>query len=98
MRAAQIKVLAAIYSCTDCSNGVFDYATLHWAQARIADGMEALVESCDGVVTVDGDGFAQYDSRGREKVGRGFRLTKKGYEVLTAHDPKSWPATERRFA
>jgi hypothetical protein len=32
------------------------------------------------------------------KEGRGFRLTLKGYEALTASDPARWPADARRFA
>jgi len=99
MNKQQINVLCAIYSATDCSNGVFDYASLHWTRAKIADAMPELVESCDGVTTVDGDGFTAWDSKGRERVGRGFRLTNAGYEALTAHDAARYPADRehRRF-
>jgi len=91
---SQIKVLSVIYMATDCSNEVYDYATLHHAQAKIADGMPALVTSVDGCTPVDGDGFAKDSFR----EGRGFRLTKAGYEALTASDQARWPKTKRRFS
>lgn len=92
---SQLKVLEAIYTATDCSNEVYDYATLHWTQERIAKGLGDLVLSIDGVVSVDGDGFVTDP----ERYGRGWRLTPKGYEALTAHDEAKWPAEAkyRRF-
>jgi hypothetical protein len=89
----QLKVLQAIYSVTDCSNGVYDYARLHWRQAKIADGMPSLVESIDGCMEVDGDGF-RVDNR---SDGRGYRLTNAGYEELTRHWPEAYPTDHRRF-
>ena len=83
--AALLKVLYVIYITTKCSNGVFQYVTLHWTQARIAERHPDLVEYEDGVVKVDGDGFTDWDSKGRERVGRGYRLTKKGLSAIAAH-------------
>lgn len=90
---SQIKVLAAIYMATDCSNGVYDYATLRWNQERIAKGLGDLVLSIDGVVSVDGDGFVVVP----ERYGRGGRLTPKGYKALTASSESKYPAHLRRF-
>lgn len=90
---SQAKVLGLIYMATDCSNEVYDWATLHHTQARIADAMPDLVTSIDNCVAVDGDGFVDDP----ERYGRGFRLTPKGYEALTASDPARWPADKRRF-
>jgi len=90
---SQVKVLSAIYQGTDCCNGVFDYATLHHTQARVADTMPSLVTSIDGVVSVDGDGFVVMP----ERYGRGFRLTQAGYETLTQHDAERYPPALRRF-
>lgn len=89
-----VKVLSAIYMATDCSNEVYDYATLHHAQRRIAESVPSLVVHTDGVLSVDGDGFMATP----ERYGRGYRLTRQGYEALTAHDPKRWPPHLRRFA
>lgn len=94
LSGSQIKVLVAIYHGTDCCNEVYDYATLHHAQHRIADSMPDLVTSIDGVVSVDGDGFVKQP----ERYGRGFRLTRAGYEALTAHDGDRFPPGYRRFA
>lgn len=91
---SQIKVLGVIYGATDCSNEVYDWATLHHTQAKIADAMPGLVKSIDNCVQVDGDGFIG----DVERWGRGFRLTASGYEALTAHDPERWPKRLRRFA
>lgn len=89
---SQAKVLGLIYMATDCSNEVYDWATLHHTQQRIADAMPDLVTSIDNCTAVDGDGFMVNP----ERIGRGFRLTQKGYEALTAHDPARWPADQRR--
>lgn len=93
LKPSQIKVLRAIYMATDCSNGVYDYATLHHTQEKVADSMRSLVKSKNGVLSVDGDGFSVTP----ERYGRGFRLTKSGYKALTKHDPEAYPATRRRF-
>lgn len=90
----QLKVLRAIYLGTDCCNGVYDYATLHHTQERIADTMPRLVLSRGGVVAVDGDGFTKIPERYR----RGFRLKKAGYKALTHSDPEAYPVHLRRFA
>lgn len=94
MNKAQLKVLSAIYMATDCSNEVYDWAILHWKQERIADGMSDCVQSIDGCVAVDGDGFMADP----ERYGRGFRLTQRGYEALTASYPQRYPQELRRFA
>jgi len=90
---SQIKVLVAVYHGTDCCNEVYDYATLHHTQQRIADTMPDLVTSVDGVVSVDGDGFVKTP----ERYGRGFRLTLTGYEALTQYDGERFPPGYRRF-
>ena len=54
LKPSQIKVLRAIYMATDCSNGVYDYATLHHTQEKVADSMRSLVKSKNGVLSVDG--------------------------------------------
>jgi hypothetical protein len=92
VKKSQLKVLQRIYQGTDCCNDVYDYAMLHYSQERIADAMPDLVCHMDGVQNVDGDGFAV----GGE--GRGYRLTKAGYEALTASDPERYPESQRRFA
>lgn len=93
----EIKVMAAIYSATDCSNTVYDWATLHYRQEQIAERLESrgLVHHCDGVVAVDGDGFIRMP----ERYGIGWRLTNAGYEALTTADPAAYPASAkyRRF-
>lgn len=93
LTASQAKVLGAIYMATDCSNEVYDYATLHWKQVMVARSTNGLVSSVDGCVPVDGDGF----SRERYTEGVGFRLTNAGYEALTEYDAARWPADRRRF-
>lgn len=93
MNKSQLKVLAAIYSATDCSNDVFDCTKLHHTQEKVADSMPDLVTCIGSCVGVDDSGFI-IDG----KEGRGFRLTLKGYEALTASDPARWPADARRFA
>jgi len=90
---AQLKVLMDIYMGTDCCNSVYDYATLHWKQQKIADQMPELVKWIDGVLAVDGDGFSKIP----ERYGRGFRLTPKGYEALTESNPTGFPPDLRRF-
>ena len=90
---SQIKVLEKIYLTTDCSNGVWDYAKLHWTQARIADGMKGMVRTSKCVM-VDGDGFVG----DTERWGVGYQLTRMGYEALTAHDTEAYPVRNRRFA
>lgn len=92
MTPAQIKVLSVIYMATDCSNEVYDYATLHHKQRPIAEAMPDLVEWIDGVTPVDGDGLTPLTYT----EGRGYRLRKAGYEALTAHDPEMYPAHLRR--
>lgn len=94
MTAAELKVLVAIYMATDCSNKVYDWARLHWKQERIADGMSDCVQSIDECVAVDEDGF----TADPERYSRGFRLTHRGYEALTASDPQRYPQELRRFA
>jgi len=91
---SQLNVLGLIYLATDCSNEVYDWATLHHTQAKVADAMPELVSSIDDCVAVDGDGFMSDP----ERYGRGFRLTLKGYEALTASNPECWPSDKRRFA
>ena len=91
---SQAKVLGVIYIATDCSNEVYDYATLHHTQRKIAEAMPELVCWIDGCVPVDGDGHA----RDTYVEGRGYRLTRAGYEVLTALFPKRYPKHQRRFA
>jgi len=93
MSKSQLKVLTAIYAATDCSNGVYDYATLHHTQRRIAEAMPELVEWTDGCVPVDGDGFTP----NTYTEGRGYRLTQLGYETLTASSPDRFPPNLRRF-
>jgi hypothetical protein len=89
----QLKVLEAIYSITDCSNEVLDYACLRWRQAKIAEEMPLMVEFTDDCERVDGDGF-RYDS----PIGsRGYRLTNAGYEALTRQWPETYPTDLRRF-
>lgn len=91
--ASQWKVLITIYMATDCSNEVYDYATLHPKQRPIAEFMPGFVTWTDGCVPVDGDGF----SRDAYREGRGYRLTQKGYEALTAMDAERFPVNARRF-
>ena len=90
---SQIKVLGIIYMATDCSNEVYDWATLHHTQRKIAEKMPDLVCWIDGCVPVDGDGFA----RDTYVEGRGYRLTREGYEALTASNPDCYPESLRRF-
>ena len=91
---SQAKVLGVIYMATDCSNEVYDYATLHHTQRKIAEAMPELVCWIDGCVPVDGDGHA----RDTYVEGRGYRLTRAGYEALTEVEPEKYPASLRRFA
>lgn len=93
MKASQAKILRAIYMATDCSNEVYDYATLHWTQRNIAEAMPDLVEWIDGCTPVDGDGFTPNSYT----EGRGYRLRPRGYEALTDHDPAGYPPENRRF-
>ncbi len=90
---SQIKVLGVIYLATDCSNEVYDAATLHHTQVPIAKGMPGLVMNCGPHVAVDGDGFVGNTERWSD----GYRLTQRGYEALTEVDPLRWPANLRRF-
>jgi len=91
-KPSELKVLEAIYSVTDCSNGVYEYAKLHWTQARIADGMIGLVSTHDGVVSVDGDGRIEMP----ERYGTGYKLTHAGYRALTRSDPERFPTPTAR--
>ena len=93
VKKSQIKVLHVIYMATDCSNEVYDYATLHPKQRPIAEAMPSLVEWIDGCVPVDGDGWA----KATYTEGRGYRLRPAGYEALTAYDPDGYPPHRRRF-
>lgn len=90
---SQARVLGAIYIATDCSNEVYDYASLHHKQRPIAEELPELVTWTDGCVPVDGDGF----SRDTYTEGRGYRLTHEGYEALTAMDAERFPVNARRF-
>lgn len=90
---SQLKVLSVIYMATDCSNEVYDYATLHHTQRKIAEAMPELVCWHDGCVPVDGDGF----SKSTYTEGRGYRLMSAGYEALTASAPERFPPNARRF-
>lgn len=87
VKASQLKVLKTIYSVTDCCNGVYQHATLHWTQRRIADSIPALVNRTEGVVSVDGDGFVLTP----ERWGVGYRLTCFGYATLFDSDPDRFP-------
>lgn len=93
LTASQRKVLGIIYLATDCSNEVYDYATLHHKQRPIAENMPDLVQWINGCTPVDGDGFAKQTY----KEGRGYRLTCKGYEAMTQIDPDRYPPNLRRF-
>lgn len=95
MKKGPYKVLEIIYDATDCSNQVYDYATLHWKQRKLAEENPDLVSWVDGCVPVDGDGFSKQTYR----EGRGYRLTNSGYEALTKFDPEKFPAGKehRRF-
>jgi hypothetical protein len=92
----ELIVLSAVYSATDCCNEVYDYAKLHHRQTHIADEMvtRGLLVACDGVVSVDGDGFITEP----ERYGTGYRLTLAGYEALTAWQPDVYPVDKRRFS
>jgi hypothetical protein len=87
LKTSQLKVLAAIYSVTDCCNGVYQYATLHWRQGRIADAMPRLVSRMEGVASVDGDGFLKIP----ERYGTGYKLTRSGYAALSNSNPERFP-------
>lgn len=89
---SQIKVLKRIYDGTDCSNEVYDCEILHPKQRPIAESMPELVKWFDGCVPVDGDGC----SKPSYTKQRGYRLTTKGYEALTAHNPSRYPVENRR--
>lgn len=96
MKPNQLRILELVYSVTDCSNEVHDFASLHHTQRGIADG---LVESGhliaeDGLALCDGDGFTVIP----ERYGRGYQLTLAGYEALTASQPGGFPPDHRRFA
>lgn len=93
MTKSQLKVLSVIYSATDRSNEVYDYATLHHTQRRIAEAMPEHVTWIDGCTPVDGDGFAS----STYTEGRGYRLSQLGYESLTAYNPDGFPPHLRRF-
>jgi len=95
MKSGLIKILSVIYGATDCSNGVYDYATLHWTQQKLAEENPGLVSWVDGCVPVDGDGFSKQTYR----EGRGYRLTNAGYEALTTFDVNRFPpgSRHRRF-
>ena len=91
---SQLRVLGVIYMATDCSNEVYDWATLHHTQRKIAEKMPDLVCWIDGCVPVDGDGHA-HDTY---TEGRGYRLKLAGYEALTDSSPERYPEHARRFA
>ena len=91
---SQRRVLERIYTSTYCCNEVYDYATLHHTQRRIAEAMPKFVEWIDGCTPVDGDGFAP----DTYTEGRGYRLTELGYKALTKADPEQYPPENRRFA
>lgn len=93
LKPSQLKVLSVIYMATDCSNKVYDYATLHHTQRRIAEAMPEWVTWIDGCTPVDEDGF----SPDTYTEGRGYRLTQLGYEALTASSPDRFPPNLRRF-
>lgn len=84
---AQERILTSIYLTTECSNGVWEYATLHHKQQHLADALEShtLVEHVDDVLEVDGDGFVIYP----ERYGRGHRLTDAGRAWLAARDAEN---------
>lgn len=89
------KILKLVYECTDCSNGVYDWALLHPAQNKVADRLvrrKALKKSV--CVKVDGDGIIGPN----ERWGIGYRLTDAGYEALTEMNPGTYPIGLRRFA
>lgn len=91
---SQLRVLGVIYMATDCSNEVYDWATLHHTQRRIAEAMPEQVCWIDGCVPVGGDGF----TRDAYVEGRGYRLKLAGYEALTESAPDQYPEHARRFA
>lgn len=93
MTKSQLKVLSIIYTATDCSNEVYDYATLHHTQRRIAEAIPEFVTWIDGCTPVDGNGFAP----DTYTEGRGYRLTPKGYEALTESNQERYPLDARRF-
>lgn len=93
MTRSQLKILSTVYMATDCSNEVYDYATLHHKQRPIAEAMPDLVTWIDGCVPVDGDGFTP----NTYTEGRGYRLTNAGYQALTANNAARWPEDKRRF-
>jgi len=90
---SQMKVLRLIYLATDCSNEVYDYASLHWTQRRIAEAMPTMVSWIEGCIPVDGDGH----SPDTYTESRGYQLTNAGYEALTIHDKEAYPPRLRRF-
>lgn len=90
---SMLKVLRIVYMVTDCSNEVYDFAMLHHTQQRVAAQMPDLLQ-VGQCVAVDGNGFVGET----ERWGPGFRLTRMGYEVLTAFDPEGYPVDKRRFA
>lgn len=89
------RVLEIIYVATDCSNGVYDYATLHWTQRKVAESYPEFVSWIDGCTPVDGNGFVKQTYT----EGRGYRLTNAGYAALTKYDSARFPAGKehRRF-
>lgn len=94
MKKSHAKVLSVIYMATDCSNEVYDWATLHHKQQVIAESMPEFVTWIDGCVPVDDDGFC----KNTYTECRGYRLLLSGYEALTAHfGADRYPTNKRRF-
>lgn len=86
------EALEAVYSTTDCCNGVFDWHTpkgfkFFLEAERLGLLRSEICELCDD------DGCL--DESGRQAIG--FQLTDAGYEALTVLDPVCYPNSNRRL-